>query len=39
MKGRKDNEENEEEEILDDELINQYIRRSDVLFRTMLGII
>lgn len=29
MKGRKDNEENEEEEILDDELINQYIRRSD----------
>ena len=27
---RKDNEDNEEEEILDDDMINQYIRRSEV---------
>ncbi len=31
LKTRKDNEDNEDEEILDDEMINQYIKRSDVM--------
>ena len=30
LKGRKDNEDNDDDEIPDDDMINQYIRRSDV---------
>lgn len=37
LKTRKDNEDNEEDEIIDDEMINQYIRRSDVHFRLTVG--
>ena len=37
MKGRKGNEEDEEDEILDDEMINQYIRRSDVSLYPISG--